>query len=185
MPINYVRVIHQQTVRRSILLDKIDRAQGNSEGYARVPKQKLYVPYSNPNDTAVKGYVDLVPTDEVLLSQGSKGTIAGLVSAGRVTSAVVASNLVATPVITNGNTGGTDVTINGTTFTSVSPDLTYVILTNNVSGASQTIPQSAFTSNNGTTIVLPDSAVTIGTPAAGWTARVKANSKLSNTVTLT
>ncbi len=54
------RVVNQQTIVRSILLDKIDRSQGNSSGYASVAKQKLYVPYSNPLDSSLKGYVDLL-----------------------------------------------------------------------------------------------------------------------------
>lgn len=183
MPISFIRVTHQQTGKGSILLDKIDRAQGNSEGYARVFKQKLYVPYSNPVDTAVKGYTDLVGTDEVLLQNQTKGSIGGLAAAGKVAVAVVASNLVATPVISAASVGGTDLTITGTTFTSVSPDLTYALVTNNSTGAKQKVLPGAFTSNNGTVIVIPDSAFSIGSPAVGWLVQIMANSKLSNVFT--
>ncbi len=184
MPINYVRVIHQQTGLGSILLDKIDRSQGNFEGYAQVPKQKIYVPFKNPVDPIVKGYVNLVPTGEVLLANQPKGSIGGLVTAGRVTVAIVASNLVATPVVTAG-THGASTTITGTTFTSVAPDDTYLILTNNISGAVQKIPSATFNTYSNTSIIVANASVTIGTPAAGWLAQVQANSKLSNVFTLT
>lgn len=183
MSINLVRVINQQTIVRSILIDKIDRSQGNSLGYAQKAKQKVYVPYVNPVDSSVKGYVDLVPTDEVLLSADS-GTIAGLKKAGRVDTAVVASNLVATPVVSAASDGGTDITVDGTTFTSVTPDKTYLIVTN-LLGVSLKVPSSAFGSFSGTEIVVADATVAaLGTPEAGWKVQVQANSKLSNVFTI-
>ncbi len=69
-PVQYIRVINGQTLPRSILLDKIDRSSAQFETditYAQQAKQKVYVPYTNPVDPTVAGYVDLVPTDEVLL----------------------------------------------------------------------------------------------------------------------
>lgn len=192
MTINLVRVINQQTLPQglsrdgSILLDKIDRSQGNSENppYAQLAKQKVYVPYANPLNTAVKGYVDLVPTDDVLLAAEADGSIGGLAatSPARVTVAVVASNLVATPVA-SGVTNANPSVITGTTFTSVTPDLTYVEVTN-LSGVTQLIPQSAFSAHSATSISVPDSAVTIGTPTSAWKFRVFANSKWSNQVTV-
>lgn len=194
MPINLVRVINEQTLPQglsrdgSILIDKIDKSQGNSSSppYAQIAKQKIYVPYENPVDPNVKGYVDLVPTDEVLLAAEPAGSIGGLANTTppRVTVATVASNLIATPTISAGNTAGTDTTLTGTTFLSVTPDVTYVIL-RTPGGLSQQIPQSAFTTHTATSIVIPDAAVTIGTPAAGWTAQVLANSRFSNVFTLT
>lgn len=187
MAINLVRVINQQTIaNRSILLDKIDRSQGNFTGYANRAKQKLYVPYKNPVDLTVKGYVDLVPTDEVLLQLRDGGVIAGLAAAGRVTYGLVSSDTVAAPVITAGLHDLSDglLTITGTTFTSVAPDLTYVIATN-AAGVSQTIPATAFNSHSATTITLANADFTIGVPATTWTIKVLANSKLSNAFTLT
>ena len=70
MTATLVRVINGQKLPRSILLDKIDRSQGNFDKprpYAQAAKQAIYVPYVNPVDPTVPGYVDLVPTDEVLL----------------------------------------------------------------------------------------------------------------------
>ncbi len=190
MSINILRVINQQTLPKglsrsgSILLDKIDVCQGNSENppYAQNTKQPLYVPYANPLNTAVKGYVDLVQTDEVKLQAESKGSIGALVTAGRLAVAVVASNLLVAPVVT-GAPHNLPLTIAGTTFTSVSPDVTYVELTN-ASGVKQIIQAAAFTSISATQIVIPGTAIT-GTPAAGWKVRVFANSKFSNSFTLT
>jgi hypothetical protein len=182
MPINYVRVVNQQTIVRSILIDKIDRSQGNFSGYAQRAKQKVYVPYVNPIDTSVKGYIDLVPTDEVLLSADA-GTIKKLATAGRTTTAVVSSALVATSAVTSAVHGGAVTTIGGTIFLSVTPDLTYVTFTNLV-GATQRVAQGSFSVLTAISIVVPDAAVTIGTPGVGWKVQVLANSKLSNQFTL-
>ena len=182
MPINYVMVVNQQTIVRSILIDKIDRSQGNFSGYAQRAKQKVYVPYVNPIDTSVKGYIDLVPTDEVLLSADA-GTIKKLATAGRTTTAVVSSALVATSAVTSAVHGGAVTTIGGTIFLSVTPDLTYVTFTNLV-GATQRVAQGSFSVLTAISIVVPDAAVTIGTPGAGWKVQILANSKLSNQFTL-
>jgi hypothetical protein len=184
MPINLVRVIHQQTFQGSILLDKIDVSQGNFTGYARNVKQKIYVPFKNPVDPTVKGYTDLIPTDEVLLASLAKGTIGGLAGAGRVTTAIVSSTLTATPNIT-ASVHGAPNTITGTTFFSVAPDITYIILTNNITNATQKIPSSSFSAFLTTSISFLNAVVSIGTPAAGWLVQVQANSKLSNVFTMT
>lgn len=184
MSIQFVRVVNQQLLHRSILLDKIDRSQSNFTFYAQTAKQKLYVPYRNPSDPAVKGYVDLVPTNEVLLNLRDDGVIKGLSDSGWVTYATVASNLLATPVVSGADANAGATTIDGTTFTSQLPDITYVILTN-VSGISQKIPSGAFDSFSGTEIVILDAAVTIGVPASGWTAKVMANSRVSNSFAVT
>lgn len=182
MAINLLRVVNQQTIFRSILIDKIDRSQGNFSGYAYVPKQPVYIPYSNPVDTSVKGYVDMVQNDAVMLS-ANHSTIAGLVKAGKITSTVISSADIQTPTVTTVTHGGGSTTVNGTIFVSLSPDITYVTLTN-LAGVSQKIPQASFTSINATQIVIPDGAVSIGTPTTGWTAKVQANSKVSNIGTI-
>lgn len=182
MPINLVRVVNQQTISRSILIDKIDRSQGNFTGYAQKAKQKIYIPYKNPLDPSVKGYLDLVPTDEVLLSADS-GTIKGLSNSGRVSFSVISSALITTPTVTSAANAAGSTTIGGTTFLSVSPDITYVTITN-LAGVSQKIPQSVFTTHTAVSIVIPDVAVTIGVPGVGWQVKVQANSKVSNTFTL-
>ncbi len=181
MSVNYVRVINNQVINRSILIDKVDRSQGNFSGYANITKQKIYIPYVNPLDVTVKGYLDLVPTDEVLLSYNIGG-IKGLDDEGYINSLRVDSDTIVAPIITVGSLTGSDVSLTGTTFTSINPDVTSVILTNLV-GQTQKIPESVFVTFTGVSIIFPDSAVTIGTPDAGWKAQVFANSKLSNTYT--
>jgi hypothetical protein len=191
MSINILRVINQQTLPKglsrngSILLDKIDNAQGNSENppYAQNTKQTLYVPWANPLNTAVKGYVDLIQTDEVKLQAEAKGSIGGLLTTvpARLTTAVIASNLLVAPVVTAAP-HGLPLNITGTTFTSIAPDVTAVELTN-ASGVKQTIPASAFTSNNGVLIVIPGTAIA-GVPTNAWKVRVFANSKFSASFTM-
>ncbi len=197
-----VRVINGQTLPRSILLDKIDRSSGQFETditYAQQAKQQVYVPYSNPIDPTVAGYVDLYPTDEVLQQmkrplpgQGPTaplGTISGLadLTPPAVTFYTHAGSLIVTPVITAGvhNSPASHFTITGTTFLSLSPDVTYVIITTPTGSASQKIPSSAFTSISGTSIEIANATVTIGTPIAGWQVQVQANSKFSNVFVLT
>jgi len=201
MPITLIRVVNEQTINRSILLDKLDDGQANTERYAQLPKQRVYVPYWNDHrdskgdliDPSVKGYVDLVPSDRVLLS-ADRGTIAGMalpwnvhgfVNSGVITTFAFSSTLIATAVVATAvhSAAPNKVTIGGTTFFSVSPDKTYVVFENTTGGV-QTVPSSAFTSFSTTSIVVPDTAVTIGTPGAGWKVTVKANSKLSNQFTL-
>lgn len=180
---NFVRVVNNQVLERSILIDKIDRSQGNFTNYAQVAKQKIYVPYVNPDDTTVKGYIDLVPTDEVRLS-AANGTISGLASATPVPYVLVSSvdpaSIVA-PVVTGASNSAGSTTIDGTTFLSVSPDVTRVTFTD-LSGASQTV--STLAGNTGTSITVSDSAVVGGPPTTGWKVTVFANSKLSNQFTL-
>ncbi len=187
MSINILRVINQQTLPQglsrngSILLDKIDVSQGNSENppYAQNTKQALYVPWANPLNKAVKGYVDLIQTDEVKLQAEAKGSIGALVtsSPARLSTAVIASSLLVAPVV-SAAPHGLALNITGTTFLSQLPDLTYVELTN-ASGVKQIVLAAAFTSITNVLIVIPGTAIT-GTPATTWKVRVNANSKFSN-----
>lgn len=269
-----IRVVHQQLVRRSLLIDKVDMSQGNSEGYALKAKQKVYVPYSNPLDLTVKGYIDMVPTDEVLLSL-SKGTIAGMIKSGQVTTTLFSSSLTTTPTlasavasaatavvgqtgaaasittvsggkatvtgltgmtagsvgrqltisgaasggnngtfyiaeyvsatsvkVTNGSAVASDASngsitwteklgprliLTGTKLTSLAPDLTLITIGDG-SGATQQLLHTALTdgssSISATSIAISNTLITIGTPTTGWTAKVRANSKSSNQVTV-
>lgn len=183
MSLTYIRVVNEQLLNRSILIDKIDRSQSNFEGYAQRAKQKVYIPYSNPNDTTVKGYLNLVPTDEVLLSTNN-GTIKGLSDNNYVSIAAVDSALINAPTITSAaHTGNPSdwTTINGTVFTSVYPDITRVQI-KNLTNVVQTI--TAFTVSTSTQLRFIDGVVSIGTPGAGWKVRVQANSQFSNWFTL-
>src|SRR5271157_235275 len=101
----YVRVINgQHTFGNSVLLDKIDRTSGQFEtdlGYAQTPKQAVYVPYYNPVDPTVPGYIDLVPSDEVLLQlYQPKGVINKLAARGVISYVLHHSAAVAAPSIT-------------------------------------------------------------------------------------
>jgi len=192
MPITLIRVVNQQKIDRSILIDKLDDGQANTEGYAYISKQQVYVPYwndkkdvqGNPIDPTVKGYVDYVPTDRVLLS-ADEGTIEGLARDGWITTFAFNSALIAAPTVNAAvnAVGATTIGSAGTTFPSISPDITYVTFTN-LALATQKIPQSAFTSLIPNQIVVPDAAVAIGVPGVGWKVTVQANSKVSNTFTL-
>ena len=66
---------------------------------------------------------------------------------------------------------------------SLPPDITYVTLTNLV-GQTQTIDQTGFSIHIPPLIQILNGTVTIGLPAAGWTATVFANSRSSNTFIL-
>jgi hypothetical protein len=191
MPLTYVRVINEQLINRSILIDKIDKSQGNSEGYAQKAKQKIYVPFVNPLDTTVKGYLNLVPTDEVLLS-ANNGTISGLASAGYITAALVPSFDIAAPAMNPGDgvydVIGFQTTITSTVatsrFISLYPDVTRVTF-RNPGLQTETVSSGSFTLFNNTTIVIPDAALPVlGPPAANWEVQVQANSKLSAWLTL-
>jgi hypothetical protein len=198
MSITLVRVTNEQTLcvagpgisrDGSILLDKIDKSQGNSDSppYAQLEKQKIYVPYVNPLDTAVKGYVDLVQTDEVKLAAKPDGSIGGLANTtpARVVVTALSSALIATPTVTNSLNAAGTTTVTGTTFLSVSPDRTRLRLTN-PAGASQILEEADFSVHNATTIAFIDAKVTIagGPPQTNWTVEVFANSKWSNIFTM-
>lgn len=282
MTATLVRVINGQKLPRSILLDKIDRSQGNFDKprpYAQAAKQTIYVPYVNPIDPTVAGYVDLVPTDEVLLQlnlpkgviyqlsvspsgpgtkyvtllahsgaltvapvvtasvhgvnpvqSGTHGqwsaavgptanftdstanafvagdagkflTVSGSTHASNNGTFLIASNTstsvdvidnaaaVADATATDTWSISSGTTITGTTFLSLTPDHTYVTLKNNSTSAIQILSDTAIIAAGGTvsatSIVIPNAIITIGTPAAGWFVTVQANSKKSNTFTMT
>ena len=181
----FKRVVNEQTINRSILIDKIDRSQGNFEGYAQKAKQKVYVPFVNPLDRTVKGYLNLVPTDEVLLSANG-GTIKGLQDSGYVSVLDVDSADVAVPVVTGAvHVAGppAKTTITGTTFTSLYPDVTRVQLMN-LASTIETLSSGSFSVFTNISIEILDASVTIGVPGAGWKVRVQSNSNFSNWFTL-
>lgn len=192
MAIELVRVVHKQVIKPglsrngSILLDKIDESQGNSSSppYAQIRKQAVYVPYQDAITPTFAGYVDLIQTDRVKLqAELPDGVIASLVARGHVDSFAFQSNLIATSVVTSAVAAAGDVTIGGTTFLSVLPTLTSVLVSP-PGGPVQTIPQASFNVHTGVQIVILDAAIT-GTIVAGWTVQVFANNKLSNIFTVT
>jgi len=184
MPLIYIRVVNEQVIDRSLLIDKIDKSQGNFEGYAQRAKQAVYIPYVNPDDTSVKGYLNLVPTDEVLLA-ANNGSIKGLSDANYITFSPVDALAIAKSVVV---AAANDVMnnwtdVDGLTFTSVYPDDTRLQL-KNMGGTVQTITSGDFAVFTGIAIRVLDAVVTIGVPAAGWQVRVQANSLFSEWFTL-
>jgi len=187
-----VRVINQQILNRSILIDKVDRSSGQFETgltHAQAAKQKVYVPYSNPLDSAVKGYIDMAPSDEVLLALAPKGVLSGLAADGYVSTTLFNSSLTAAPTISAAANAVGVTTIDGTNFLSLAPDVTYITLTNLV-GGSQVITDSDLitagppSSISAIQIEIDDALVTIGVPGVGWKVTVKANSKTTAAFTL-
>lgn len=198
-----LRLIHTQTVQGAILVDDVDDGLPNKpvhrlgshgdpkaykrDGYANSPKQKCYVPRVKAADPTIAGYIDLNETARVLLSAAS-GKIAGLVRAGKVTVVSLVEADLVTPNITLANLdapGAGDLTISGTGFTSVSPDISKVVLTG--TGAI-TLTQAQIVAGSGTftatSIVIP-AALIPGVATTTTSARVVADGKNSNLVALT
>jgi hypothetical protein len=144
-----LRLIHNQTVQGAILVDDIDDGLPNKEvhrlgstadpkayvrdGYANKPKQACYVPRTQASTgfPLIKGYITLNETPRVVLSDG-KGKIAGLRTAGFVTVVSLVASDLAAPVLTladKDTPGAGDLTLTGTTFLSVAPDVTTVVIT--------------------------------------------------------
>lgn len=195
MAIELLRVVHKQIKKPSfantgsILLDKLDTSQGNSDSppYAQNRKQKVYVPYVDATTPAFPGYIDLIQTDNIKLSaENPKGVLYQLEVRGHIDLFTLQSDLIATPVVSNAvkNTPGAgDVTITGTTFLSVSPTLTSVLVSP-PGGPVQSIPSTSFEVGfSATNIVILDANIT-GTLGTGWTVQVFANNKLSNIFTV-
>jgi len=174
-----LRVINGQLYNRSILINSLDNGLPNSLPDER-HKQQVYVPYTNPIDSNVPGYSDFTLTDRVLRSTNS-GVINKLNSAGIISIGIIDSADTVAPTVTSASYTDPTITINGTKFTSISPDVTYVTFTNNSSGLSVTVPSTDFASASATQITVNKSKVAaIGTPASGWTLVVMANSKTAS-----
>lgn len=135
-----IRLVHTQEERGAILITDID------EGLPRdildeERKQDCYVTYNKKSldvasngvtkvvtDTDVPGFIDLVPSDKVLLSR-DRGAIAGLATAELVSVVDIPTGALAAPTIataTQTTTG--DVTVTGTNFVSFDPDVTSVTI---------------------------------------------------------
>lgn len=139
-----LRLIHTQTTQGALLVDDIDDGLPNKfthrlgstgdpkaykrDGYANEPKQPVYVPLNNPADTSLAGFIDLNETQKVLLSAGG-GKIAGLVAAGLITVVSFDASDLDAPAISTATIDAPaagDVTIAGTGFLSVAPNITSV-----------------------------------------------------------
>lgn len=164
-----LRLIHNQVGLGAILVDDIDDQLPNKEvqrmgsvadpkaykrdGYANEPKQPSYIPRVKAGEPTIKGYIDLKETDRVTRSAGD-GKIAGLQRAGLISVVSFVPSDLTTPTVATadlGTPGAGDLTITGTGFLSLTPDVTSVIITG--TGA-QTIPATLFNSISDTTIVI-------------------------------
>lgn len=141
-----IRLFHNQTVQGAILVDDIDDGLPNRtvhrlgstanpdayerDGYANKPKQACYVPRSRASNgfPLVAGYIDLNETSRVKLSAG-KGKISKLVDAGLVTSVSFTAADLATPTLVTAALDVGELTLTGTNFLSVAPDVTTVVIT--------------------------------------------------------
>lgn len=140
-----IRLIHAQTQIAPLLINDIETGSPNRP-FDDYYKQPVYVTYNRQFfgndglvgvDTTQPGYIDLVPTDDVLLSV-EDGVIAGLVDQGLVTLVNIATGALNAPSITTAEqdtvvaTDGTNdyrVEITGTNFLSTSPDESTVLVT--------------------------------------------------------
>ena len=178
-----LRLIHNQTVTGGILVDDIDDGLPNKEvyrlgstanpkaykrdGYANAAKQPCYVQFSHttPGGVVLAGFINLNQTPRVLLSAG-KGKISKLQTAGLISVvSLTAANLVA-PVVTS-DTISTNITVTGTTLSSVAPDTTTVTFARGGAGTTpspavwtQAAILTAGGSVSGTSVVIPASAFT-------------------------
>lgn len=191
------RLIHAQQGTGAILIDDIDDGLPNKtahrlgstadpnavakDGYANAPKQGSYVPYAKKTDSTVKGYLDLQETTRVTFS-AERGKIAGFLRAGKISVVdLVASDLTApttsSAAIDTPATG--DVTIAGTGFLSVSPEVTTVIFAGTGVGSKKTLTSAQIVTGGGsvgaTSIVIK--AASVAGLVVGDTVKVRANAK--------
>jgi hypothetical protein len=185
MPSSFIRVVHGQLKQGSLLVDKLDDGQANTEGYANRAKNPVYIPFSNPLDPNVAGYLDLVPSDRVLLSV-DRGTIKGFLDNGQISASFsFVSSMVAAPLIVT-NVIGPTLDIVGSQFVSLVPDVSYVTLFNPFLGLTQVLTDAAILAAGPPNVFTPalisiaPPLITIGVAAPGWTVQIFANSKLSN-----
>jgi hypothetical protein len=161
------------------------------------PKQKCYIPYwkilsNNPptHSTTIRGYIDVAESDRVLISQ-DRGVIYGLshkspsplITVTSFTPADVAAPTISGAVIAAG--GAYTLTISGTNFTSLAPDLSSVLIgTTTLSAAA--IAAAVGGTFSATSIVIPESllpsGITIGTSTVSVTAD---NQTVTRAITVT
>lgn len=179
-----LRIQHNGTTLGPILIDDIDdglpnktahRLVGdpyayNRDGYANVPKQRCYVPRG--------GKIDLAETNRVTLS-AAKGKIAKLKAVGHITVTSVDPATVAAPRLNSAVLAAGKLTLNGTTFISVAPDVTTVTITGT---GGKILSAQEITTGGGTitaTKIEIPSTLLPGVAATTSSAKVTANGKPS------
>jgi hypothetical protein len=198
------RLVHSQQGIGALLIDDIDDGLPNKtahrlgssgdpnaairDGYANQPKQGTYVPYAKKTDTSIPGYLDLQETTRVTLSV-EKGKIAGFLRAGKLSVVdLVAADLTA-PTLASGtrnSPGAGDLSLSGTGFLSVTPDITQVILSGAGVGSKTLTAAQIITASGsvGATAIVILASLLTGL-AAGDKVQVKANGALTAIITLT
>ena len=202
-----LRLVHKQTVQGAILVDDIDDGIPNKavhrlgssgdpkaykrDGYANLDKQKCYITRVKKGETAIPGYIDLRETRRVTLSAG-QGKISKLVQAGLITVVSFQPSELTTAVVTaavSATPGAGDVTITGTNFLSVSPDISTVTVKGaGVGQAGITLTSTQILAGTGgvftNTSIVIDTLLVPGL-AVGDTVTVRSDGKNSNTFTIT
>lgn len=198
-----LRLIHAQTVQGALLVDDIDDGLPNKnvhrlgstadpnayerDGYANSAKQKAYIPRVKAGAPATPGYVDLKETDRVTLS-ADRGKISKMSQAGLITVVSLVASDLAEPAITTATIdtpGAGDLTIVGTGFLSVAPEISSVHLTGSGVG-DLTLTRTQITSGGGTftntsIVILAASAPSL---AAGDVVTVMADAQTSDPETV-
>lgn len=198
-----LRLIHNQTVSGGILVDDIDDGLPNKnvhrlgstadpkayvrDGTTGKPKQPCYVPRTQAltGFPTIQGYINLNETPRVTFSSG-KGKIHKLQSSGFVTVVSLLAADIKAPTLATAAInvpGAGDLTLTGTTFLSVQPDITTVFITG--TGAVTLTAAQILASPGGvvaaTSIVIP-AALIPGVVAVTSFAQVRANEQLTTVV---
>jgi len=153
-----LRLIHTQTNQGALLVDDIDDGLPNKtahrivgdpnasprDGYANDPKQPVYISRVKASNTAIPGYIDLEETDRVLHSAGA-GKIAGHQAAGNITVISFAEGDIVAPVVTAAALAAGDLTVDGTSFLSVAPEVTTVDIWGPTVGGTSAAPAITLT----------------------------------------
>ena len=204
-----LRLVHSQTVQGALYIDDIDDGLPNKQvkrlgstadpnaygrdGYANAPKQPCYVPRVKAGEPAVAGYIDLDETQRVTHSAFS-GKIKGFQDSGFIsivslTASDLAAPVIGTAVIDTPATG--DLSVGGSGFLSVAPDVTTILLWGAGVGGSASAPGLTLTLGD---LVTSPSAITDttlvidtldnGALAAGDFVQIRADGQLSNALVI-
>jgi len=144
-----IRLVHSQNSQGVLLVSDIDSGLPN-EAFGIYYKQPVYLPYYRTFfngdglvevDETKPGFIDLAPTDKVLLSQ-DRGVIKGLADNTLLTVVEIPAGATAAPTVSASThdtatsaTSATDdglLTITGTNLLSYSPDTTSIEITDGV-----------------------------------------------------
>lgn len=118
---------------RSILIPDIDLENSEKDGYLRrnpLKKQPAYIPVVNPYDQSQPGFIDLVISDKVQASYEC-GMIRKAITHGWLLATIFDDATLTEPNITAVNITapiGGQLQITGTGFTSISPDVTALLI---------------------------------------------------------